>query len=146
MNLTIKYSQAPNPLSDLFADTPSVESEAEYKKLMIMEDILRLMKEQGINRSQLAERMDVAPSRITAMMSGYNNFTIETVVRAGRALGAELHQTFAPMGRKVRWHSYHDADVHESFATTIQRPTPVVTLHSDFTLSDTASDDTTEAA
>lgn len=97
MKITINRRKGDNPLAKLFAGPPSVESETEYKKLMVMEEILRLMKEQGVNRSELATRMGVNPSRITAMMTGANNFTIETLVRAGRALGAELELRFVPV-------------------------------------------------
>ena len=95
--MKIIYTHGDNPLAKLFAELPSIESEAEYKKLMIVEDLLRLMKEQGINRTELAKRMGVPNSRITAMLKGTNNFTIETLVRAGRAIGAELQQTFVPI-------------------------------------------------
>ena len=55
------------------------------------------MKEQGISRSELAKRMGVQPSRVTSMMTGSNNFTIETLVRAGRAVGADIELHFVPM-------------------------------------------------
>lgn len=134
-----------NPLARLFAETPSVEAEAEFKKLMIMEEILRLMKDQGVNRSELASRMGVNPSRITAMMSGSNNFTIETLVRAGRAVGAELHQAFAPIGKKIRWSCYDPADVHEAFSTPV-RTTKVQRLDTPYTLQPVAADDKAPAA
>lgn len=111
--MKIKHSKANNPLAKLFAETPSVEAEAEYKKLMIMEEILKLMKEKGINRTQLASGMGVAPSRVTAMMSGSNNFTIETLVRAGRVLGVDLIQGFVPTGQKGHW-----VTIPETKATT----------------------------
>jgi plasmid maintenance system antidote protein VapI len=47
--------------------------------------------------------MGVGPSRITAMLSGDSNLTIDTLVRAGRAVGADLMQTFVPQGEKGRW-------------------------------------------
>ena len=95
--MKITITNADNPIGRLFAQTPSIEGEAEYRKLMIVEELLRLMKEQGISRSELAKRMGVQPSRITSMMSGSNNFTIETLVRAGRAVGADIELHFVPM-------------------------------------------------
>ena len=100
--MKIIVTKGENPLAKLFAEPPSIESEAEYKKLMIVEDLLRLMKEQGINRTELAKRMGVPNSRITAMLNGTNNFTIETLVRAGRAIGAELQQTFVPIKKSAQ--------------------------------------------
>jgi len=94
--MKITITQGDNPVGRLFAETPSIESEAEYRKLMIVEELLTLMAEQGVNRSELAKRMGVNPSRVTAMMTGSNNFTIETLVRAGRAVGADIELHFVP--------------------------------------------------
>lgn len=95
--MKITITKGDNPVGRLFAETPSIESEAEYRKLMIVEELLTLMAEKGISRGELAKRMEVQPSRITAMMTGANNFTIETLVRAGRAVGAELSIHFVPV-------------------------------------------------
>ncbi len=95
--MKITITKGDNPVGRLFAETPSIESEAEYRKLMIVEELLTLMAEKGISRGELAKRMEVQPSRITAMMTGSNNFTIETLVRAGRAVGADIELHFVPM-------------------------------------------------
>lgn len=95
--MKVTITKGDNPVGRLFAETPSIESEAEYRKLMIVEELLTLMAEKGISRGELAKRMEVQPSRITAMMTGANNFTIETLVRAGRAVGAELAVHFVPV-------------------------------------------------
>jgi len=102
MKAKIIVTKGNSPLAKAFAALPSIESEAEYKKLMIVEDLLKLMKKQGMNRTELAKRMGVPNSRITAMLNGTNNFTIETLVRAGRAVGAELQQTFVPIKKSAR--------------------------------------------
>jgi len=94
--MKILITHGDNPIGRLFAEPISIEGEAEYKKLMIVEDLLQLMNEQGITRGELAMRMGVQPSRVTSMLTGTNNFTIETLVRAGRAVGAELQQHFVP--------------------------------------------------
>ena len=94
MKISINRRKGDNPLGKLFAKSQSIAAEAEYRKLMIVEEILDIMKEQGISRIELAKRMGVQPSRVTSLLSGANNLTIETLVRAGRAVGAELHQHF----------------------------------------------------
>jgi len=96
-------TKAKNSIAEDFAKTPSVAQEIEYRKLIVVEELLQFMKREGINRSELAERMGVGPSRITAMLSGDSNLTIDTLVRAGRAVGADLMQTFAPQGEKGHW-------------------------------------------
>jgi len=95
--MKITITKGDNPVGRLFAETLSIESEAEYRKLMIVEELLTLMAEKGISRGELAKRMEVQPSRITAMMTGSNNFTIETLVRAGRAVGADIELHFVPV-------------------------------------------------
>lgn len=123
-----------------FARPPSVDQEVEFRKLIVVEELLQFMKREGIKRTELAERMGVQPSRITAMLSGESNLTIDTLVRAGRAVGANLHQTFAPQGKKVRWTSYDPADVHEVFSAPV-RTTSVENLNTSFTLQPLANDD-----
>jgi len=73
------------------------EAEAERQKLMIVEELLEIMEKRGISRKELARRMGVAPSRITSMLNGTNNFTIETLVRAARAVDAKLKQSLVPI-------------------------------------------------
>lgn len=143
--MKIIRKKASNPLARDFAKPPSIEEEVEFRKLTVVEELLQFMKREGINRSELAERMGVGPSRITAMLSGESNLTIDTLVRAGRAVGSDLHQTFAPTGHRVRWTSYDPADTHEAFLTGI-RPQPVKTPATTFTLDTTADDDDSKAA
>lgn len=94
--MKIKYVKGKNPFSGLFSGPLSIEGEAEYRKQWIVDELIGLMEDQGISRSELAKRMGVQPSRITSMMSGSNNFTIETLVRAGRAVGADIELHFVP--------------------------------------------------
>lgn len=129
-----------NPLAKAFAEPFSVEEEISFRKLIVVEELLQFMKREGIKRTELAERMGVQPSRITAMLSGESNLTIDTLVRAGRAVGADLHQTFAPQGRKVRWSCYDPAEVHEVFSAPV-RTTSVENLNTTFTLNSLATDD-----
>ena len=104
-----------DPLQALFAEAPSIDEEIEFKKLMIVEDILQLMKEQGINKKQFAKKMGVVPSRITSMLNGTNNMTIETLVKAAEAVGATLEQTIVPKGKKVKWVQYDEESTHQAF-------------------------------
>ncbi|MCP5531971.1 MAG: hypothetical protein H7A48_02240 [Akkermansiaceae bacterium] len=115
MNITIKRRKGDNPLAKLFAGPPSVESEAEYRKLMIVEELLALMAEKGVSRSELAKRMEVQPSRVTSMLTGANNFTIETLVRAGRAVDARLHQHFVPDGHTAHFSTCREDEIHDAF-------------------------------
>ena len=123
--MKITITKGDNPVGRLFAETPSIESEGEYRKLMIVEELLTLMAEKGISRGELAKRMEVQPSRITAMMTGSNNFTIETLVRAGRAVGAELAVHFVPMKKdKTQGKAAKPRVDEESVSKVAEDPTP----------------------
>jgi transcriptional regulator with XRE-family HTH domain len=102
--MNLKITKARNPLAEAFAKSiQSLESQVEIRKLSIVEELLQFMKREGISRSELAGRMGVGPSRITKMLSGDENLTIDTLVRAGHAVGADLAQTFVPQGQKGHW-------------------------------------------
>ncbi|MCU0795646.1 MAG: hypothetical protein MUF31_06885 [Akkermansiaceae bacterium] len=94
--MKIIYKKVSNPLADAFAEPFSLESEIEFCKLEAVEELLQFMKREGINRTELAGRMGVPPSRITKMLDGSENLTIATLVRAGRAVGGELKIRFQP--------------------------------------------------
>lgn len=72
------------------------------KKLLIVEQILERMKALGLNRSKLAARMEISPARVTTMMDGTNNFTIETLIRAADAVDGELALTIVPKGHQIK--------------------------------------------
>ncbi len=102
--MNIKIVKKKSPLAKSFAKSlASVEAQVELRKLEIVEELLQFMKRESINRSELAQRMGVGPSRITALLNGTSNLTIDTLVRAGHAVGAELAQTFVPQGHKGHW-------------------------------------------
>lgn len=134
-----------SPLARAFAEPLPIDSEIDHRKITVIEELLQFMKREGIKRGELAARMGVPPSRVTKILEGSENLTIATLVRAGRAVGAELHQTFAPAGKKVRWTSYDPADVHSSFAAPV-RITRVETVETSYALQPTAADDKAPAA
>lgn len=60
---------------------------AEALALDIIEQVLLHMEEQGITRSQLAERMKVSRPYITRVFDTPPNMTLETVARVALAVG-----------------------------------------------------------
>ena len=96
MKIIISKGDPDDPLVKAFAEPFSLESEIECCKLEAVEELLQFMKREGINRTELAGRMGVPPSRITKMLDGSENLTIATLVRAGRAVGGELKIRFQP--------------------------------------------------
>ena len=94
MKIIITRPDPSDPLVQAFAEPFSLEGEIEFCKLEAVEALLQFMKREGITRTELASRMGVPPSRITRLLGGSENLTIATLVRAGRAVGAELKLTF----------------------------------------------------
>lgn len=65
MKVNIVKPDKPTELQTLIAELPfDPASEAEFKGLMLVEELLTHMKGQGINRTQLAERMGVGSPRV----------------------------------------------------------------------------------
>lgn len=115
MNITIRKKA--NPLAKAFRESlNSVEAEVELSKLTIVEELLQFMKRESINRIELAQRMGVGPSRITKMLSGDENLTIDTLVRAGHACGIRLHQHFVPDGHTAHFSTCHEDEIHDAFS------------------------------
>lgn len=75
----------------------------ELGKLEFTEEVLARMKERGISKSQLAARLAAKPAFVTRLVSGHNNFTLETMVRLARALDCEFRCHLQPAGTKARW-------------------------------------------
>ncbi|MDD2902869.1 MAG: helix-turn-helix transcriptional regulator [Syntrophales bacterium] len=67
------------------------------------EELHNLAENANISRSELARRLGVSPAYITKLFRGNANFTIETMVRLARAVGARLHLHIAPEEKEVCW-------------------------------------------
>lgn len=100
--MKIEITKGGSPLSEFFSQPLSIEGEAEMLKLAFSDELLALMKKHSISKAELARRMEIQPSRVTAMLSGDSNLTIDTMVRAAHAVGASLQQKLVPAGQKAR--------------------------------------------
>ena len=74
--------------------------------LAFTEDLARVMERDGVSRAELARRLGSTPAYVTKILRGNVNFTLATMVRLARALGAELQVQLVP-GAKERMP--HDA-------------------------------------
>lgn len=50
-----------------------------------------LMKRRNVSKSELANRIGTSPARITRVLRGGTNLTLETMVKLVRALDGQLH-------------------------------------------------------
>ena len=62
--------------------------------LDITEDICKRMKQKNINRSELADLLNVSPPAVTKILNGNSNFTLKTLLSLADALGQELKINF----------------------------------------------------
>jgi hypothetical protein len=75
----------------------------ELAKLEFTEEMLARMKSLGTKKSQLATTLGAKPAFVTRLVSGHNNFTLETMVRVARALDCEFRCHLQPAGTKACW-------------------------------------------
>ena len=89
-------------LAEMFAAAAKTEDfEIESAKLAFTENMLALMEELQMSRIDLARKLDVKPSRITALLRGTQNFTFDTAVRIARALNAAFEPKLVQKTDKV---------------------------------------------
>jgi len=58
--------------------------------LEFTEQVSRLMADQHLSRAELARRIGTSTAYVTKLLKGNVNFTVQTMVRVARALGAEF--------------------------------------------------------
>ncbi len=89
---------------DLFEEArKSDEYWIAYAKLDFTEDIYRLMLEDKKTKADLAKELGVSAPYITKIFRGKATFTIETMVRLARVVGARLHIHVAHEEKEVQW-------------------------------------------
>ena len=69
---------------------------AEDAKTDFTEEIVRLMKEQGVNRKELAQRLGTSQSYITKLLNENVNFTVESMSKIAFALGGKMKINVIP--------------------------------------------------
>jgi transcriptional regulator with XRE-family HTH domain len=67
------------------------------------EDLYRLMEQRGVNKAELARRLDSSPAYVTKVLRGNTNFTIESMVRLARALEGRLCLHVGRSEGQTRW-------------------------------------------
>lgn len=62
--------------------------------LGLTENICKRMKQKNINRTELADLLNVSPPAVTKILNGNSNFTLKTLLLLSDALGQELEINF----------------------------------------------------
>lgn len=76
------------------------------------EALFGLMERRGVNKAELARRVESSPAYITKALQGNTNFTIGSMIRLVRALDGQLCIHVAPREERVHW--FHVLDGAES--------------------------------
>ncbi len=63
----------------------------------------KLIKQSNLTKTQFAQRINASSAYVTKMLRGDANLTIETMVKASRALDCELHIHIAHKNHRVSW-------------------------------------------
>lgn len=78
--------------ADLLADTPDLA--ADVAKVAVAADLTVLLAQAGLSRAELAKRLGWSRARVTQVLSGEGNLTIETVFAVAQALGHTFDVVF----------------------------------------------------
>ena len=68
----------------------------------INDQIARAMKEQNINRAELARRLDTSRSYVTKLLRGTTNVTLQSLARVAIALGSEISISLSAAQQPMR--------------------------------------------
>lgn len=76
----------------------SFEYHLEGFRYDLTEQISVALERSGLSKTIFAEKLGVSKGRITQILDGSNNFTLETLAKISEALDAELRLTLRPRG------------------------------------------------
>ena len=92
----------------------------ERASLHFTEELTRWMEQQGLSRKDLAERIGSSQAYITKILKGNVNFTLASMVKLTRAMGAELRIELAT-GKESKETATGAVDREKSEEKDIQR-------------------------
>jgi plasmid maintenance system antidote protein VapI len=75
----------------------------EAAKLDFALELTRHMKEKSVSNAELASRLETSPAYITKLLRGDGNLTIETMVKATRAIDCDFHIHISHRNATVKW-------------------------------------------
>ena len=67
-----------------------IRSMASYETRKFVDNIIRLLERKGMTRQEFARRLDVRPSYVTKILSGSENFTVETMQKMAGIFGYQV--------------------------------------------------------
>ena len=87
---------------------------------------LALLRQQGMTKQQLAEKMGVKPQYVSRVVKGHANLTLDTIAKLEKALGESIVSVSDPtdvvvatsvlIHPDIKWHGFYQAAVKGVFA------------------------------
>ena len=74
---------------------------AEGMAIKIVEDALRIMKQKGLTRSDLANKMGVPRAQVSRLLNAPPNLTLRSIARLAVALGVKPNLHFLPRAQEL---------------------------------------------
>lgn len=71
-------------------------------RMEFVSDVVRIMKEDAISRSEIGRRMETSQPYVSKALNGDKNFTLKTMIKFAQALGVALHVRLTKPGEVVR--------------------------------------------
>lgn len=89
---------------DILADLDdSVEYWAEGTVMDFTEELAKIMNDNGISRTELANRIGSSKSYVTKVFGGQANFTVETMTKLALAVNHVVRVHVSPKDARTRW-------------------------------------------
>lgn len=85
----------------------SVDYQREKARIDFAAELWTLMEQNGVSRAKLAEKLGKTAPWVTKVLSGDNNFTINTMVELAHAAGGDLCLHIAHADTVTRWLTVH---------------------------------------
>ena len=73
---------------------------AGYLKACLVRDVLMAMKEEGMNRHQLAERLGKSRQYVSRILNETANFTLQSIAELACALGRKVEVSIYPIDKR----------------------------------------------
>jgi transcriptional regulator with XRE-family HTH domain len=122
MNKTQVEKSSADKLAAMLAELEtSVSYHVESVKLEITEQIYLTMQEQDISKAELARRLEKSRAYVTKILQGTANFTIESLVKIGLALGCQLAFKLQPKQQEQHLEDYAAVLVSSSKAADVKQ-------------------------
>lgn len=88
--------------------------------------VLALLRQQGMTKQQLAEKMGVKPQYVSRVVKGHANLTLDTIIKLEKALGESIVSVLDPtdvvvaasvlINPDIKWQGFYQAAVKGVFA------------------------------